>query len=147
MATCSWDAIWWSLFQVQCCDCGHRSDTYEPLLDLSLEIEDAGSLEEALGSFTKVERIEDPEIKLTCEGCRARVSVQKQFTLEQAPPVVALHLKRFKSNGYFADKIDKFVKYPTELDLRPFHSNPGAEVPIPSPLLQFFFARTICSWD
>ncbi|CAA6673782.1 unnamed protein product [Spirodela intermedia] len=113
--------------QVQCCDCGHRSDTYEPLLDLSLEIEDAGSLEEALESFTKVEKIEDPEIKLTCEGCGGRVSVEKQFTLEQVPPVIALHLKRFKSNGYFADKIDKFVKYPTELDLRPFHSNPKAE--------------------
>uniref|UniRef100_A0A1D1Z570 Ubiquitin carboxyl-terminal hydrolase 21 n=1 Tax=Anthurium amnicola TaxID=1678845 RepID=A0A1D1Z570_9ARAE len=113
--------------QVQCCDCGHRSDTYEPLLDLSLEIEDAESLEDALESFTTVEKIEDPEIKFTCEGCKAQVSVQKQFTLDQVPPVIALHLKRFKSNGYIADKIDKFVKYPLDLDLKPFHSNPEVE--------------------
>ncbi|XP_078445874.1 ubiquitin carboxyl-terminal hydrolase 20-like [Wolffia australiana] len=113
--------------RVRCCECGHRSDTYEPFLDLSLEIEEAESLEEALESFTKVERIDDPEIKLICEGCKARVFVEKQLTLDLSPPVLALHLKRFKSNGYFTDKLDKFVKYPTAINLKPFHADPKSQ--------------------
>ncbi|EHA8589890.1 ubiquitin carboxyl-terminal hydrolase 21 [Cocos nucifera] len=110
--------------QLRCCDCGHCSDTFEPLLDLSLEIGDADTLTDALVSFTKVEKIDDPEAKFTCEGCKARVLVEKQLKLDRAPEVVALQLKRFKSIGFFATKIEKFVEYPLELDLNPFLSCP-----------------------
>ncbi|KAL2926099.1 Ubiquitin carboxyl-terminal hydrolase 20 [Bienertia sinuspersici] len=57
--------------QVRCCKCGHNSDTYEPLIDLS--------------SFC---------------GCSP--------------------LKRFKSDGFFVEKIDKKVDFPLELDLGPY---------------------------
>nr|GFC37227.1 ubiquitin carboxyl-terminal hydrolase 20-like [Tanacetum cinerariifolium]GFD05290.1 ubiquitin carboxyl-terminal hydrolase 20-like [Tanacetum cinerariifolium] len=48
------------------------SDTYEPSVDLSLEID---SLSTALESFTKVERIEDEEMKFTCDQCMEKVSL------------------------------------------------------------------------
>ncbi|XP_043716436.1 ubiquitin carboxyl-terminal hydrolase 21-like [Telopea speciosissima] len=108
--------------QLRCCNCGRCSDTFEPLIDLSLEIEDADSLACALQSFTKVEKI-DPETRFTCENCKQQVSVEKQFTLHRAPTVAAFHLKRFKSDGSNVEKIDKHVAYPLELDLQPYTSS------------------------
>lgn len=106
--------------QLQCCNCGHSSDTYEPSIDLSLEIDDAGSLSTALESFTKIEKIEDPETKFTCEKCKEQVAVEKQLMLDQTPSVAAFHLKRFKNDGSVVEKIDKFVAFPLELDLQPY---------------------------
>ncbi|GMH22595.1 hypothetical protein Nepgr_024438 [Nepenthes gracilis] len=106
--------------QLRCCNCGHNSDTYEPLIDLSLEIEHVDNLSSALESFTKVETIEDTEIKFTCEGCKQQVLVEKQLKLDEAPSVVVFHLKRFKSDGLSVEKIDKDVNYPLVLDLKPY---------------------------
>ncbi|XWS62154.1 hypothetical protein CRYUN_Cryun07bG0186600 [Craigia yunnanensis] len=103
-----------------CCNCGHISYTYEPLNDLSLEIEDVDSLPSALESFTKVEKIEDLEAKFRCENCKEEVSVEKQLMLDQAPSVATFHLKRFKAEGDFVEKIDKHVVFPLELDLQPY---------------------------
>ncbi|KAF3658833.1 Ubiquitin carboxyl-terminal hydrolase 21 [Capsicum annuum] len=109
--------------KLQCCNCCHRSNTYETLIDLSLEIEDVDSLDTALESFTKVEKIEDPEIKFTCEKCQEQVSIEKQLVLDKAPSVAALHLKRFKTDGSLVEKIDKYVSFPLELDLHTYADN------------------------
>lgn len=106
--------------KLRCCNCGHISDTYEPLIDLSLEIEDVDTLPCALESFTKVEKIEDPEMKFTCDNCKEEVSVEKQLLLDQVPLVAAFHLKRFKTDGTYVEKIDKHVEFPLELDLLPY---------------------------
>jgi ubiquitin C-terminal hydrolase len=109
--------------RLRCCNCNHLSDTYEPSIDLSLEIEDVDSLATALESFTKIEKIEDPEAKFTCENCKQQVVVEKQLKLEEVPKVAALHLKRFKNDGSFVEKIDKHLDFPLDLDLRPFSSD------------------------
>ncbi|KAJ4953017.1 hypothetical protein NE237_029849 [Protea cynaroides] len=108
--------------QLRCCNCGHCSNTFESLIDLSLEIEDVDSLPSALQSFTKVEKI-DPEARFTCENCKQKVSVEKQLMLDQAPSVAAFHLKRFKSDGSNVEKIDNYVAYPLELDLSSYTSS------------------------
>ncbi|KAK4786790.1 hypothetical protein SAY86_010623 [Trapa natans] len=110
--------------KVKCCDCGHCSCSYEPLIDLSLEIEHVDTLFSALKSFTKVEKMEDPESKFKCENCKDDVFVEKQFLLENEPTIAALHLKRFKTDGFSVEKIDKHVPFPLELDLRPFINGP-----------------------
>ncbi|XP_009791289.1 uncharacterized protein [Nicotiana sylvestris] len=109
--------------KLRCCNCGHCSDTYEPLIDLSLEIKDVDSLPEALESFTKVEKIDDPEIKFSCEKCKEQVSIEKQLVLDKAPSVAAFHLKRFENDGSFVEKVDKHVSFPLELDLLPYTDN------------------------
>ncbi|KAL6502498.1 hypothetical protein OROHE_024503 [Orobanche hederae] len=106
--------------KLKCCDCGHCSDTYEPSIDLSLEIEDADDLLTALQSFTKVEKIEDPETKFTCEKCKKQVSIEKQLSFDQAPSVAVFQLKRFQNDGCLVQKIDKHVAFPLDLDLLPF---------------------------
>ncbi|XP_041999920.1 ubiquitin carboxyl-terminal hydrolase 21-like [Salvia splendens] len=105
---------------LMCCNCGHCSDTYEPSIDLSLEIDDADNLFTALYSFTKVERIGDLQTKFTCQKCKERVYVDKKLSFDQPPQVALLHLKRFINYGSFVQKIDKHVVFPLDLDLQPF---------------------------
>lgn len=114
---------WGLSLQLKCCNCGHCSDTYEPSIDLSLEIQDVDNLFAALHSFTKVERIEDHETKFTCEKCNEVVCVEKKLSFDQAPSVAVLHLKRFKNDGSSVEKIDKHVAFPLYLDLKPFTGN------------------------
>ncbi|KAL9387412.1 hypothetical protein Peur_020536 [Populus x canadensis] len=109
--------------KLRCCNCGHFSDKYELLIDLSLEIEDADTLQIALESFTNVEKIEDSETKFTCENCKEEVSREKQLMLDKAPSIAALHLKRFKIDGTSVEKIGKHVEFPLELDLKPYISD------------------------
>ncbi|CAL5188496.1 unnamed protein product [Lathyrus oleraceus] len=103
--------------KLRCCTCGRSSDTKEPLIDLSLEIENVDSLSNALESFTMVENIDE---KLKCEGCNEEVSMEKQLMLNQTPSIAAFHLKRFKADGVFVEKIDKHIDFPLELDLQPY---------------------------
>ncbi|KAK9698937.1 hypothetical protein RND81_08G141700 [Saponaria officinalis] len=103
--------------QLRCRKCGYHSDNYEPMNDLSLEIDDVDDLESAFKSFTKVENLEDTTI---CDRCNEKVQREKRLLLDQAPPVAAFHLKRFKSDGFSVEKIDKMVEYPLELDLSPY---------------------------
>ncbi|KAG6577706.1 Ubiquitin carboxyl-terminal hydrolase 21, partial [Cucurbita argyrosperma subsp. sororia] len=103
-----------------CCNCGHCSETHEPLVDLSLEIENVDSLSSALESFTKVEKIGDPETKFKCENCKEEVLVEKQLKLEKIPLVTTFHLKRFKADSSFVEKIEKHLEFPLELDLQPY---------------------------
>ncbi|XP_047070695.1 ubiquitin carboxyl-terminal hydrolase 20-like [Lolium rigidum] len=113
--------------QLTCHDCGHCPEILEPFLDLSLEIDQVDNLVAALESFTKVEQIGDAQNKLTCDSCNAEVCKDKRFVIDKAPDVVAFHLKRFATLDGSIDKIDKHVAYPSELDLKPFHSNPDKE--------------------
>ncbi|KAI3890672.1 hypothetical protein MKX03_001946 [Papaver bracteatum] len=106
--------------QLKCCNCDHCSITFEPIIDLSLEIKDVDTLVDALKSFTKIEKMEDSDSKFICDNCKKEVVLEKQFTLDQAPSVATLHLKRFKNDGNHVEKIDKDIKYPLELDLQPY---------------------------
>ncbi|XP_021886853.1 ubiquitin carboxyl-terminal hydrolase 21-like [Carica papaya] len=116
------------LSRLQCCNCGHYSDTYEPSIGLSLEIEEVDALQNALLSFTSVEKLEDPETKFKCENCKETVLKEKQLMVDRAPSVATFHLKRFKNHGIFVDKIYKHVKFPLELDLQPYTSSEEVEL-------------------
>ena len=78
------------------------------------------TLPRALESFTQVEKIEDIETQYTCEKCKERVSIEKQLILDQVPSIAQFHLKRFKNDGSFVEKIDKHVEFPVELNLLPY---------------------------
>ncbi|XP_062073616.1 ubiquitin carboxyl-terminal hydrolase 20-like [Humulus lupulus] len=113
--------------RLQCCHCGHCSDTFEPLIDLSLEIENVESLPSALQSFTSEEKIGDSDTKFTCENCKEKVAVVKQLMVDQAPSVAVFHLKRFKNDGSYVEKIDKHVKFPLELDLQSYTTSASSD--------------------
>ncbi|KAK1356129.1 hypothetical protein POM88_049385 [Heracleum sosnowskyi] len=49
--------------KLKCCNRDHLSNTYEPSIDLSLDIKDVTTLQAALKSFTNLAKIEDPDTK------------------------------------------------------------------------------------
>ncbi|KAM7260267.1 hypothetical protein ACFE04_016008 [Oxalis oulophora] len=107
---------------LKCCNCGYSSKTNERLIDLSLEIDDVDTLPCALESFTKLEKLDDPDAKFTCEECKEKVCTEKQLLINHAPAIATFHLKRFKTDGYRVEKIGKKVEFPLELDLQPYIS-------------------------
>lgn len=105
--------------QVKCTQCSHCSNKYDPFLDLSLEVARADSLQKALAHFTAIEVL-DGDNKYHCSKCKTKVRALKQFTIDKAPPILTVQLKRFSSSGGYGGKIDKKVHFESILDLRPF---------------------------
>ncbi|GAA5911328.1 hypothetical protein JCM6882_002349 [Rhodosporidiobolus microsporus] len=110
--------------RVHCESCGHNSDTYDHMLDLSLDINGrTDTLRDALGNLVKVDRLTGGN-KYKCEKCNKLVNATKSFTIEDAPLVLTIHLKRFTPMGR---KISNVVKYPEQLKLGPYMSNPSLD--------------------
>ncbi|XP_074278951.1 uncharacterized protein LOC141602722 [Silene latifolia] len=105
--------------QVKCLQCSHCSNTFDPFLDLSLEIVKADSLHKALKNFTAPEQLDGGERQYKCEKCKHKVKALKQLTVSRAPYVLTIHLKRFRSH-FSGQKIDKKVQFGPTLDLKPF---------------------------
>ncbi|XP_058458331.1 ubiquitin carboxyl-terminal hydrolase 36 isoform X2 [Malaya genurostris] len=107
--------------EVKCLSCQHISTTFQHFEDLLLDIRKASSIEEALGGYFARERLEEMQYK--CESCKKRVAATKQFSLERAPFVLCIQLKRFSMLG---GKINKHVELRRELDLTPYSSKSAA---------------------
>ncbi|KAM0945691.1 putative ubiquitinyl hydrolase 1 [Dioscorea sansibarensis] len=109
--------------QTRCCDCGHKSEAFEPVTDLSLEICGVDDLFSAFESFTRIEKIDDPENRFTCSNCHAKVAVEKQMTIDKAPQVLIIHLKRFSFNGNIIEKNLQEVDFSLSMNLSSFVNN------------------------
>ncbi|XP_024359797.1 ubiquitin carboxyl-terminal hydrolase 23 isoform X2 [Physcomitrium patens] len=110
--------------QVKCTVCSTCSNTYDPLLDLSLEIVRADSLTKALNRFTAVEALEGDN-QYHCATCKQKVCALKQFTIDKSPIVLTIQFKRFSASGSSSGgKIDKKIDFGRTLAMRPYISNP-----------------------
>ncbi|KAM0861502.1 hypothetical protein ACQ4PT_045848 [Festuca glaucescens] len=108
--------------QVRCASCSHCSSKFDPFLDLSLEIADAATLVKALQKFTEEEVLDGGEEQYNCQSCKRKVVAKKRFTIDKAPDVLTIHLKRFSPFNP-RHKIDKKVDFQPTLNLKPFVSN------------------------
>ena len=117
--------------QVRCLKCGYNSNTYDAFLDLSLEVSDVSSVQKALQSFTRPERL-DGENMYRCSRCSKKVPALKQLTIFKPPTVLCVQLKRFQFANSFGGyggfgggggKINKPILYTDRLDLSPFISD------------------------
>jgi hypothetical protein len=86
--------------QVRCTSCGHCSNTYDPFLDLSLEVsrKSCHSISNAILEFTRKETL-DSENRWKCSGCKKRVCASKQLTVFRPPLTLCVQLKRFTFGG------------------------------------------------
>ncbi|PRP84401.1 peptidase C19 family protein [Planoprotostelium fungivorum] len=105
--------------QVKCTVCQYKSNTFDPFLDLSLEIKNCVSLEKALHAFTSIEVLNGAN-KYKCSKCMKYVDAHKRFTIRKIPHVLTIQLKRFTFQGSFGGKIQKPVSYPETLDMKPY---------------------------
>ncbi|XP_074900225.1 ubiquitin carboxyl-terminal hydrolase 36 isoform X4 [Buteo buteo] len=105
--------------RVKCSVCKGVSDTYDPYLDLTLEIGQAANIVRALELFVKPDML-GGENAYMCAKCKKKVSASKRFTIHRASNVLTLSLKRFADFG--GGKITKDVGYPEFLNVRPYMS-------------------------
>ncbi|TYG67179.1 hypothetical protein ES288_D05G057700v1 [Gossypium darwinii] len=107
--------------QVKCLQCSYCSNTFDPFLDLSLEIVKADSLLKALKNFTTAELLDGGERQYQCLRCKQKVRAIKQLTVYNAPHVLTIHLKRFQAHN-LGQKIDRKVEFGLTIDMKPFVS-------------------------
>eukprot|EP00408_Alexandrium_pacificum_P008140 CAMPEP_0171226920 /NCGR_PEP_ID=MMETSP0790-20130122/37573_1 /TAXON_ID=2925 /ORGANISM="Alexandrium catenella, Strain OF101" /LENGTH=635 /DNA_ID=CAMNT_0011693003 /DNA_START=83 /DNA_END=1991 /DNA_ORIENTATION=- len=110
--------------RVVCQECKHESNTFDPFLDLSLEVRNASTLEKALEGFTKSELLSGPT-RYCCKKCEQPVDVTKRFFLHALPPLLVFQLKRFEFSQGSRGKIMKNVSFGTSVDLARFTGHPG----------------------
>mmetsp|Transcript_26518 Transcript_26518/g.55848 ORF Transcript_26518/g.55848 Transcript_26518/m.55848 type:complete len:508 (+) Transcript_26518:49-1572(+) len=93
--------------------CGHRNVKFDPFMYLSLPISDeCNTLEDCLNLFCQEELLSGDE-KWYCPKCKTHVEATKKIDLWMLPPILIIHLKRFKfcSSGQ-RSKIDRSIQYP-----------------------------------
>ncbi|XP_068002867.1 ubiquitin carboxyl-terminal hydrolase 42 [Melanerpes formicivorus] len=123
--------------RVKCLNCKAVSDTYEPFLDITLDIKAVTSVTRALEQFVKPEQL-DGENSYKCSKCKKMVPASKRYTIHRASNVLTISLKRFAN--FTGGKINKDVKYPEYLDLRAYMSQSIGE-----PLIYALYAVLVHS--
>ncbi|KAL9167857.1 hypothetical protein ABFS82_05G125200 [Erythranthe guttata] len=127
---------------VTCTSCGFTSSTYDPFLDISLDLNTGptdiptkakkmtekpsaeSSLAGCLELFTRPEKLGSDQ-KLYCENCQQKQDSLKQMSLRKLPLVLCLHIKRFEHSSIrkMSRKIDRHLQFPFSLDMRPYLSS------------------------
>ncbi|XP_064006865.1 ubiquitin carboxyl-terminal hydrolase 36 isoform X3 [Pogoniulus pusillus] len=110
--------------RVKCSVCKNVSDTYDPYLDLALEIGQAANIVRALELFVRPDLL-GGENAYMCAKCKKKVPASKRFTIHRASNVLTLSLKRFADFG--RRKITKDVGYPELLNIRPYMSQKNGD--------------------
>ena len=113
--------------EVKCLSCENVTSRTEKFLDLSVDVEENCSVSSCLKNFSKNETMGGQD-KFYCEKCCCKQEAQRRSRIKEAPPILSIHLKRFKyfesqGQGYFK-KLGHRVVFPFELRLR----NYAAEV-------------------
>ena len=120
---------------MKCTKCGYSSNTYDPFLDLALEVSKNSitSVAEAFQEFSRKETL-DSENKWQCSGCKKRVCATKQLTVFRPPLSLCVQMKRFtfgglgsfgfgfggfhsKKFGGRGHKVTKPIAFPSEMKL------------------------------
>ena len=93
--------------------CGHRNVKFDPFMYLSLPIADnCNTLDDCLELFCEEELLAGDE-KWYCPKCQTRVEATKKIDLWMLPPILIIHLKRFKFSMFGErSKIDRPINYP-----------------------------------
>lgn len=111
--------------RVHCLTCDQTSNTFDPLLDISLEVRQAETLERAFQHFIKAERLSKAN-RYRCEACGKLSDADKSMSIYRPPNVLTIHLKRFHMTPFGETiKVNKHVEFTSELDLTPFLSEEG----------------------
>eukprot|EP00920_Eleutheroschizon_duboscqi_P031341 GHVT01075731.1.p1 GENE.GHVT01075731.1~~GHVT01075731.1.p1 ORF type:complete len:621 (-),score=97.11 GHVT01075731.1:654-2516(-) len=83
----------WSETRCLCCEAvtGRR----EAFFDISIDVLGESSLQEVLLNFDRAELLQAGD-KYYCDGCCSYQEAERRVRLECVPPLLAIHLKRFK---------------------------------------------------
>uniref|UniRef100_A0A1D1Z5M9 Ubiquitin carboxyl-terminal hydrolase n=1 Tax=Anthurium amnicola TaxID=1678845 RepID=A0A1D1Z5M9_9ARAE len=153
---------------VVCTVCGFTSTTYDPCVDISLDLDSGqgsvkmvttrshscnGGADSVLSSkpcgtstltgcldrFTQPERLGSDQ-KFLCQHCQVTQESLKQMSIRKLPLVTCFHIKRFEhsSTKKMSRKVDRYLQFPFSLDMAPYLS---------SSILRSRFGNRIFSFD
>ena len=133
---------------VTCTKCKNTTSTLDPFMDLSLDIRNSHNiitkkkklaltngtqttkevapmdLTECLDRFTAPETLSVDGFGYICKKCGGAQEARKKLSLARMPPVVPIHLKRFRhekgSGGGSSSKVETRIRFPLVLDLGPY---------------------------
>jgi len=93
--------------------CGHRNVKFDSFMYLSLPMQDdCQTLDDCLELFCTVEHLTGAN-QWYCSKCKKHVDATKKFDLWMLPPILVVHLKRFRYNDYGArSKLNRKMNYP-----------------------------------
>ncbi len=86
---------------LECCHCGYQRVKFDPFMYLSLPLPEGGgrgqsvTLDDCLREFAKEEMLTGDE-QWRCSKCKEFRDAKKKFDVWKVPPVLIVHLKRFK---------------------------------------------------
>ncbi|KAM3922287.1 ubiquitin carboxyl-terminal hydrolase 36 [Leptodactylus fuscus] len=110
--------------RVKCSVCKSVSDTFDPYLDIALEIRHSANIIRALELFVRSDVLSG-ENAYMCAKCKKKVPATKRFSIHRASNVLTLSLKRFAN--FSGGKITKDVGYPEFLNIRPYMSQTNGD--------------------
>ncbi|XP_075701205.1 ubiquitin carboxyl-terminal hydrolase 36 isoform X2 [Rhinoderma darwinii] len=110
--------------RVKCSVCKTVSDTFDPYLDIALEIRHSANIIRALELFVRSDVLSG-ENAYMCAKCKKKVPATKRFSIHRASNVLTLSLKRFAN--FSGGKISKDVGYPEFLNIRPYMSQTNGD--------------------
>lgn len=116
---------------LKCLSCRHVSVKFDAFMFLSLPIPESGrpSIQQCLERFSKTEKLTGSD-RWTCPKCKKARDAERTLQLWRVPPLLIIHLKRFKSEGRWKSKLQTNVTYPLEgLDLREYTKGPRKQPP------------------
>ena len=79
----------------ECIRCGSITHRDESFLDLSVDLVDHHSITSCLRSFSQSETLDGAD-KFLCDHCGCRQEAVKSLQIKATPPILILHMKRFK---------------------------------------------------
>ena len=112
--------------------CGHCNVKFDPFMYLSLPISsNCNTLDDCLELFCEEELLEGDE-KWYCPKCKTHVEATKKIDLWMLPPILIIHLKRFKfSSTGQRSKIDTSIQYSLkDWDLSDAKKSSGGSYPL-----------------
>ncbi|KAK2866282.1 hypothetical protein Q7C36_002338 [Tachysurus vachellii] len=110
--------------RVKCMNCKAVSDTFDPYLDIALDIKNSPTILIAFEQFVKAEQL-DWENAYKCSTCKEKVQASKRLSIHRNSNVLTVSLKRF--DDFNEGKICKDVRYTEYFDLRPYMSQSHGE--------------------
>ncbi|KAJ6170981.1 hypothetical protein N7470_000048 [Penicillium chermesinum] len=121
---------------VMCHKCGKTTHTYDPMADLSLDVQlqnkkrklgarSATSLSNAtlvgcLESFTAVEDLH-ADAAYHCEKCgNTPQRASKRLQIHRLPAILCMQLKRYEHNSTSSEKVNGHIDFPLTLNMLPY---------------------------
>lgn len=103
---------------LQCNECTYiqSGETYLISLPLPL-LRASNTLEECFRAFFELQEL-DGDDKCFCERCGEKTPSKQGLKLIHLPPVVCVHLKRFRSDDGYTKKLHCKVSFPQALDFK-----------------------------